>query len=105
MSTNATYIVSSINASISNINGEDLYTINLIDVDTDERYKTYIQPTNRNFRKWKLIIDNSADGWVIEGLRIQNKNKNIINDDSNINVINRITQGADELLQAYYDDK
>ena len=105
MSRIPTYIISDISSSISNFNGEDLYTITLIDVDTDQKFKTYIQGTNRNFHKWKLIIDNSSDGWVLEGLRIQNKTKNIINADSKINVLNRIPQGADDLMKAYYEER
>ena len=97
------YIISDINSRISSINSEDLYTITFIDVDTDKIFKTYIQESNRNFSKWKLIIDNSADGWVLEGLRVKDKTKSLINADSKINVVNRLPQGADELMQAYYE--
>lgn len=99
------YIISDITSSISHKDGEDLYTITFIDINTDQKFKTYIQATNRNFNKWKLIIDNSADGWVIEGLRIKDKTKSLINADSKINVLNRIPQGADDLMKAYYEER
>ena len=105
MTTIPTYIISDINSRISSINSEDLYTITFIDVDTDQKFKTYIQSTNRNFSKWKLIIDNSADGWVIQGLRVKDKTKSLINADSKINVLKRLPQGADDLMKAYYEER
>ena len=105
MSITSTYIISDISSSISQFNSEDVFTITFIDVDTGKTFKTYIQESNRNFSKWKLIIDNSADGWVLEGLRVKDKTKSLINADSKINVLKRLPQGADDLMKAYYEER
>lgn len=71
---------------ISSRHGGQVYEIDFIEIDTFETYKTYVDPNNYNVDNWGSILTFPHRGYVINGVRVKNKKKKLINADSRFNI-------------------
>ena len=63
--------------------GGKIYTV-LFKDDSNNTFVSYLSPQNRNFARWKKVLD---IGTVLSNLTLWRSNKNIINADSKFVVV------------------
>lgn len=63
--------------------GNEIYEVDFIGVQTQTEYKSYIDPSNNNYRDWEMILEVAQrKGVVLSKLKFKDEEKNIINADS-----------------------
>jgi len=63
--------------------GNEIYEVDFVGVKTQNKYKSYIDPTNNNFRDWEMILEVAQrKGVVLSGLKFKDETKAIVNADS-----------------------
>lgn len=63
--------------------GNEIYEVDFVGVKTQTEYKSYIDPTNNNYRDWEMILEVAGrKGVVLSGLKYKDEEKLLINADS-----------------------
>lgn len=65
----------------SNKNEEDYYTIEVIDLDEQKRYHTYASDSNRNWPRWRSIVEQQDRFHWLEAT-VKNADSGLLNADS-----------------------
>lgn len=54
---------------VSQKSGAEMIVLDLVDVETREEYRSYIDSTMNNFEQWAEIITQPEKGWIITGIK------------------------------------
>ena len=81
------YIILAQRQLLSKINGNRIIEIDLVGVKDRCLYKTYVDPTNRNYGNWSYIIHNPLNGYLISGVKVKDSEKYLVNADSPVKIL------------------
>ena len=69
---------------INSQTGNKIWAITLIGCCDRQLYTTYVDPRNRNYANWSHIVHRPQHGFVLNGIEVKNKLKQLINADSRV---------------------
>lgn len=73
--------------SVESLPNKPVYRIVLIGLKTATEYVTYVDPSNRNFRKWRTVVElGNTHGIILNNTIFKDKKKNLINADSDLKI-------------------
>ena len=82
----AYYFITNQEFSTSKITGSEVVTLTLVDIDTREEYRCYVDSSMENFTQWADVLLNPQKGFVLTGLKRKRNhgryNHEILNADS-----------------------
>ena len=83
--------------------GGEVYDVRLKGVNSQEDYKTYVDPQNANFEIWSEIVQAAeTHGVVLKNVKLKDPNNNLINADSSVKcVITTKEQLADLIAELW----
>ena len=65
--------------------GTEMVQITLLGIKDREKYTTYVDKPNRNYKNWQHVIDNPDDAFVLDGLKTKrHRDKVLIDADSKV---------------------
>lgn len=67
--------------------GNRVIEISLVGRDDRLLYRTYVDPNNRNYRKWSTIVHQPYYGFLLAGLKILDQEKGLVSADSALRIV------------------
>lgn len=67
--------------------GNMIWEVQLVGITDRQLYRTYVDPTNRNFARWSDIVHCPTRGFVLSGVKLKNASSQLISADSPITVV------------------
>lgn len=93
---------------VSRKTGAEMITLDLVDVETREEFRCYVDSSMDNFEQWAEIITQPEKGWIITGVKKKRSygryNHEILNADSDPTIVvefNDHRQMTKRLYQAW----
>lgn len=84
--------------------GGEVHDVTMVGIKTKNKYYTYADPKNINFRHWQHILDLAERrGVVLTNLKFKDEQKNLINADSDVKIEYAVCkEELNAILQDYW---
>jgi hypothetical protein len=84
--------------------GNKVIEITLVGCSDRLLYRTFLDPNNRNYKKWSPIVHQPYYGFLLTGLKILDKEKGLVSADSAVRIVFQTEYQSDvynELIAAW----